>query len=260
MTPVYDSPSAWSAGPDLVYGALAAAAMALLVLPGEALTLDAGAGTGAFARALRRAGATVVEVDTSAPMLRHDAAARPRRVVGDLTALPLREHCFDAAVAGFVLSHLPDPGRGLSELVRVTRPGGIVVATSFPAGPAVPGHPVKVAIDHVLTRYGYQPPDWYLALKTTGEARVGEQAALESLGAAAGLHHISVDQVSVDIDDIDDSALVRWRLGMAQVAPWVQAQEPARQADITDAAGQALEAIAPVPLPMLVLRGRSASR
>jgi ubiquinone/menaquinone biosynthesis C-methylase UbiE len=260
-SPTYGSPDAWSAGPDLVYGALATAAVALLPLPPPptgALTLDAGAGTGAIARALRMVGAAVVEVDSSESMLRHDAATRPQRIVADLTRLPLRKRCFHAAVAGFVLSHLVDPELGLSELARVTRPDGAVMATAFPAGPRVPSYPVKVAVDDVLTRYGYQSPDWYAALKSAGEARVGDQSALARLGLAAGLHDVRVDQVSVDIAHLGDHVLVRWRLGMAQVAPWLQAQDPGRRAEITLAARHALEAIPPAPLPMLVLRGRPA--
>ncbi len=252
----YDSPAAWAAGPDVVYGALAWAALALL--PGLAGTrvLDAGAGTGAFSRALRLSGADVVEVDTSFPMIRHDRATRPPAIVADITALPLRERCFDAAVAGFVLSHLDDPERGLSELVRVTRPGGTVLVNAFAAGPAVPGHPAKVAVDEVLARYAYRPPDWYAAIKSGGEERVGSVSGLSTLAAAAGLDCVRVDRLDVDLVGLGTDALVRWRLGMAQVAPWLQAQDRARRTEVALAAREALDALPPTPLPMLVLRGR----
>ena len=92
-------------------------------------------------------------------------------VVGDVTALPLCDGCADLTVAGFVLSHLDDAGRGLSELVRVTKPGGTVLATAFPAGSGAPSHPVKVVVDDVLSEYGYRAPDWYLALNPPGRSR-----------------------------------------------------------------------------------------
>src|SRR5438067_448365 len=49
------------------------------------------------------------------------APGRPR---GGLTRLPYADGAFDAAVCGWVLEHLPDPGPGLGQLARVLRPGG----------------------------------------------------------------------------------------------------------------------------------------
>ena len=142
-TPAYGSPRDWAAGPDLVYRALAEAAVKQLPPAPGSWAVDAGAGTAAFARQLRRRYVNVVELDISETMLRHDRAERPMAVVGDVTALPLCDGCADLTVAGFVLSHLDDAGRGLSELVRVTKPGGTVLATAFPAGSGAPSHPVK---------------------------------------------------------------------------------------------------------------------
>ncbi len=254
-SPDYDSPEEWAAGPDLVYGALAEAAVALLSVPPGSRVLDAGTGTGAVARALQRRGAEVVAVDASSSMLVHDAASRPPAAAGDLEALPIRSRCLHAAVAGFVLSHLADPRRGLAELARVTRPGGTVLATAFPAGPGTPTHPAKAAVDEVLTRYGYRPPDWYTDLKSTGEERVGTAAGLSLLATESGLDAASVERLEVDLTTLGNDALVRWRLGMAQVAPWLAAQHPDRSADIAAAVRDRLDAVPPTPLPMLVLRG-----
>lgn len=253
--PAYGSAGAWAAGPDRVYRALAEAAMALIPDISGFLALDAGAGTAAVAAQLRRRGAAVVELDISEAMLRHDRAGRPMPVVGDATALPLRDGCVDLAVAGFVLSHLDDPGRGLAELVRVTRPGGIVLITAFPAGADVPGHPMKAAVDDVLRAYDYEPPQWYLELKSTGEERVGSRAALGELAAAVGLVDALAEQVDVDISTVSVDVLMRWRLGMAQVAPWLAAQAPDRQEDIRRSTRDALQAVPPTPLAMLVLKG-----
>jgi SAM-dependent methyltransferase len=253
--PAYGSPAVWAAGPDRVYRALAEAAIALIPDISGSLALDAGAGTAAVAAQLRRRGAAVVELDISEAMLRHDRGERPMAIVGDATALPLRDGCVDLAVAGFVLSHLDDPERGLGELVRVTRLGGIVLITAFPAGPDVPGHPAKVAVDDVLRAYGYEAPEWYLELKSAGEERVGSRSALGELAAAVGLVDAVAEQVDVDISAVNVDVLVRWRLGMAQVAPWLAAQAPDRQEDIRRSTRDALQGVPATPLAMLVLRG-----
>jgi ubiquinone/menaquinone biosynthesis C-methylase UbiE len=51
-------------------------------------------------------------------------------VVADVLALPLRDGVFDAAVAGFLLNHLP-PAAALAELTRVVSPGGVVLASTW---------------------------------------------------------------------------------------------------------------------------------
>ena len=49
---------------------------------------------------------------------------RPEFRVGDALALEFADDTFDACRADRVLQHLPDPGRAVAEMVRVTRPGG----------------------------------------------------------------------------------------------------------------------------------------
>lgn len=55
-------------------------------------------------------------------------AGRVRHRVGDAAALPFGDAEFDAVRCERLLQHLPDPGAALAEMVRVTRPGGRVVA------------------------------------------------------------------------------------------------------------------------------------
>ena len=50
-----------------------------------------------------------------------------RFVVGDANAAPFDDDQFDVAIAHALLMHLPDPGRALEEMIRVTRDGGLVV-------------------------------------------------------------------------------------------------------------------------------------
>lgn len=96
--------------------------------------LDVGVGTGLelpmFSRTTR-----LVGVDLSEPMLRRaqDRVTRQRlgNVEGlikmDAMNLAFPDASFDCAVAPFVLTVVPDPHATLSELARVTKPGGEIV-------------------------------------------------------------------------------------------------------------------------------------
>lgn len=52
-----------------------------------------------------------------------------RLAAGDLTALPYRGDCFELVVNCDVLEHVDDDRAGLAEIVRVLRPGGVLVLT-----------------------------------------------------------------------------------------------------------------------------------
>jgi len=91
--------------------------------------LDAGCGTGEFAeRVQRETGADVRAVDLSPRMVALTAARGVPAHPADLQSLPLDDGTFDVVVANWVLHHVEDLERGLSELARVLRPGGRLVA------------------------------------------------------------------------------------------------------------------------------------
>lgn len=111
-------------------------AHALLDLEPGQHVLDAGAGTGEDAQAIAALVAPtgrVVGMDLSQAMV--DSAQRrslgtplPLHFVqGDIHALPFAENTFDRCYADKTFQHLPDPKRALAELIRVTKPGGLVV-------------------------------------------------------------------------------------------------------------------------------------
>jgi SAM-dependent methyltransferase len=92
--------------------------------------LDAGCGNGRYSKVLLRHAdrdAFITGFDISQRMLvraRRRLSDRVSHVSADLTRLPYPDAYFDAAVCGWVLEHLPDPGPGLSELARILKPGG----------------------------------------------------------------------------------------------------------------------------------------
>ena len=81
------------------------------VAPGRVVGLDAASG------ALEAARATLAERDLPAGVELTD---------GDVMSLPFDDGTFDVAHAHQVLQHLSDPVGALTEMRRVTRPGGIV--------------------------------------------------------------------------------------------------------------------------------------
>lgn len=97
--------------------------------------LDLAAGTGTSSRGLAATGATVVSCDFSIGMLRQGRRQAPEQifVAGDAVALPFPDGTFDAVTISFGLRNITDPGAGLSEMLRVTRPGGRLVVCEFSA-------------------------------------------------------------------------------------------------------------------------------
>jgi SAM-dependent methyltransferase len=96
--------------------------------------LDFGCGLGRLSQALAVHFAAVTGVDVAHSMVEGAQArnAFPDRVsyiVNTAPTLPFDDASFDFAYSNLVLQHVPPPGaeRYISELVRVLRPGGVVV-------------------------------------------------------------------------------------------------------------------------------------
>jgi SAM-dependent methyltransferase len=97
---------------------------------GQELALDSGCGTGALAAALAPLVGQVIGVDTNPEYLdaaRSVAPGNARFEDGDATQLPFEYGMFDIAGSLRVLHHVHRPELAVSELARVTRPGGRVL-------------------------------------------------------------------------------------------------------------------------------------
>lgn len=93
--------------------------------------LDVGCGEGEFAERVQHAlAAEVVAIDQSPRMVELTRARGLDARLGDVQALPFADGEFDCASANWMLYHVPDLERGLSELARVLRPGGRLVAVT----------------------------------------------------------------------------------------------------------------------------------
>lgn len=111
--------------PDRFYGELADDSVALLrewtELSGCSV-LDVGAGPSQFADAFIAAGARYVPIDYDASV----PSVRRGGVVADGAALPFADGSLDVVFSSNVLEHVVDPERVADEMVRVTRPGGVI--------------------------------------------------------------------------------------------------------------------------------------
>ena len=93
--------------------------------------LEVGGGEGELAERIQRdLGVDVAGVDQSEAMVEIQRGKGIDARVGDVQALPFADGEFDAALAAWMLYHVRDLDRGLAELARVLRPGGVLVAVT----------------------------------------------------------------------------------------------------------------------------------
>lgn len=101
-------------------------------ISGGQRVLDVGCGPGALTAELvdRVGSAAVSAADPSEPFVAAARARNPGVDVQQASAeqLPFPDQSFDAALAQLVVQFMADPARGLAEMKRVTRLGGVVAA------------------------------------------------------------------------------------------------------------------------------------
>lgn len=101
--------------------------------------LDVGSGTGALAAAIVAAApdSRVIGVDVSSAYVafaQGRAGGAMRFEVGDAQQLRFADASFDRAISLLVLNFVPDPKKAVSEMIRVTRPGGTIAAAVWDYG------------------------------------------------------------------------------------------------------------------------------
>lgn len=156
--------------------------------------IDIGCGNGAFTGLLaeRCAPAEVQGVDPSEGQLAY-ARTRPASKVaefrqGDAMALPFGENRFDAAVMALVIFFVPDPAKGVAEMVRVVRPGGTIGAYAWDMlGGGFPAEPLRAEMRSMgLTPLN--PPS----------VEVSRIDTLRELWMRAGLESVETRKIAVE--------------------------------------------------------------
>jgi len=165
--------------------------------------LDLATGTADLALAIREADPRrlVVGADFAHGMLaqagaklRERGAGRISLVAADALALPFPDHAFAAVTSAFLLRNLDDLDRGIREMRRVTRPGGLVLTLDI-VRPGVPVwgalfalyfHRVVPAIGAVVARdrnaYTYLPDSVERFLTPAELARLMARVGLRDVG------------------------------------------------------------------------------
>ena len=164
--------------------------------------IDVGCGNGAFTELIveRCAPAEVQGIDPSEGQLAFAQKRPAARVAkfsrGDAMSLPFPADTFDAAAMALVISFVPDPIKGVAEMVRVVRPGGIVAAYVWDMlGGGYPWEPVRIE----MRAMGLS----FLSSPSSEASRI---EALRDLWTSAGLDAVDTRDITVQrtFTDFDD--------------------------------------------------------
>ncbi|MBS1847593.1 MAG: methyltransferase domain-containing protein [Actinobacteria bacterium] len=115
--------------PDGFYGMLAEDMVTQIdahVSVAGATALDVGTGAGYMTRAMRGAGARCYGIEYDIGELTWRGEPPTGIAIGSALEMPFVDGAFDITFSSNVLEHVPDPWTMADEMVRVTRPGGIV--------------------------------------------------------------------------------------------------------------------------------------
>ena len=155
--------------------------------------IDIGCGNGAFTELLfdRCAPIEVHGLDPSEGQL---AFARARLATrgaafckGDAMALPYPERRFDAAVMALVIVFVPDPVKGVAEMIRVVRPGGTVA--TYVWNMLEGGFPLEPILAE-MRAIGANPP-------SPPQPNASRITTLQDLWTGAGLNKVETREITV---------------------------------------------------------------
>jgi ubiquinone/menaquinone biosynthesis C-methylase UbiE len=181
--------------------------------------IDIGCGTGAFSELLteRCAPAEVQGIDPSEAQL---AFARTRPAArlaqfrqGDAMTLPFPEDRFDAAIMALVIFFVPDPTKGVAEMVRVVGPGGTVAAYAWDMmGGGWPGQPFHAEMRAMGLKPLLPPSAEASRIDVLGKLWTG--AALD----AVETREIAVSRTFADFDELWTLNLMSPNIGQSIAA------------------------------------------
>lgn len=164
-----------------------------LAAPSGLKWIDVGCGNGAFTELLvERCAPTLVNgIDLSEAQLnfarKRPAARLATFDCGDAMALPFPGDAFDAAIMALVIFFVPDPAKGVAEMVRVVRPSGVVAAYAWDIlGGGFPLEPIRIEM-RAMGLTVLSPPN----------SEASRIEVLRDLWTRAGLDEVEMREITV---------------------------------------------------------------
>jgi SAM-dependent methyltransferase len=164
-----------------------------LALPSGLKWIDVGCGNGAFTELIveRCAPNEVRGIDPSEAQLDFARKRSAARLVkfdhGDAMALAIPADMFDVAVMALVIVFVPAPAKGVAEMKRVVRPGGMVAAYMWDIlGGGFTLEPIRIE----LRAMGLKPVD-------PPSVEASGLEAMRDLWSGAGLEAVETREISV---------------------------------------------------------------
>jgi SAM-dependent methyltransferase len=189
-------------------------ALALAPTPAGARILDVAAGPGTITLLAAESGLSAAAIDFSEQMVtnlkrRLNGAQQGADVrLGDGQALPWNEREFDAAFSMFGLMFFPDRAKGLRELLRVLKPGGTAVVSSWAPFEGM-FKSMMGAMQQVLPEIPFG----------SGKGPLGDPEELANEMTGAGFHDVRVVQKTHALPI--ESAAAFWDVAERTTAPIV---------------------------------------
>jgi len=90
------------------------------------IVIDVGGGPGFFVRELNRMGARSFCIDADSGEMAMLGPPEHGSIVASATSMPLASGSVDVCFSSNVLEHVKDPAGFIDEMIRITRPGGLV--------------------------------------------------------------------------------------------------------------------------------------
>jgi len=159
--------------------------------------LDVGSGTGALALAIAEAmpSAHITGVDPSAAYVAHARTRAPndrlRFEVGNGQRLRFADGTFDRVLSLLVMNFVPDPAKALREMIRVTRPGGVVAAAVWDYGDGM--QMLRVFWDEAIAC------DSGAAARDERHMPLCKRGELSALWRAHGLEHVEGQPLTIQL-------------------------------------------------------------
>ena len=181
--------------------------------------IDVGCGNGAFTELLIEccAPAEIHGIDPSEGQLAFARSRPATRIAefhqGHAMELPFSDSKFDAAVMALVIFYVPDPAKGLAEMMRVVVPGGTVAAYIWDiANDSSPTGPIQIEMRAIG-----------LTVPNPPSVAASRMESLRALWADAGLHMIETREIVVERKFADFEDFWATTLTMPNMGPPIAA-------------------------------------